>query len=112
LLALLGFGLGSSLDGRSGRGDGTQKWKAVFHALGAAIGPVIGFHAVAHLILWHARLSGRGNEWSGLGAIAGGMVAGVPIGGVLFCLMGLYLGAAVDRRIRNRDAARIGKLGY
>lgn len=108
LFAFLGFWLGSTLDRRSGRRESTQKRKAAFTAFGAAVGPLIGFHAVAQPCVLHTRLSGHGNEWRGLGALVAGALVGVPVGGVLFCLLGLYLGAALDERSGRRHSQTEG----
>lgn len=102
LFALLGFCFGSGLDGGFEAVGASEKWRAVFAAVGAAIGPMIGLHAVARLSL---RLSGHGG-WKGLDALLKGIVSGLPIGGILFCLLGLCAGFLLDRRSRFSDFDR------
>ena len=90
--SLLGFRLGSALDRRARQTDSPQKWQATFTAIGAAVGPVVGFFTVYHLV------GPRGGEYGNLVAFLAGLLLGVPIGGSLFCLLGLCLGSALDRR--------------
>ncbi len=104
LFCLLGFWLGSVLDRRSEHDSSPKKWKALFAALGAAVGPVIGFYAVSVFCVWNIRQSGHGNEFTGLAAMGIGIIFGVPIGGALFCLLGLWLGSALDRPSRLYDS--------
>jgi hypothetical protein len=98
-ISLLGFRLGSMLDERTKRSHSPQKWKATMTALGAAVGPVIGFFAIYCLSL----VSNRGDCMRGFGAFFTGLCHGAPIGGILFCLLGLCLGSALDERSRRDD---------
>jgi hypothetical protein len=94
--SLLGFRLGSMLDERTKRNHSPKNWKATMAALGAALGPVIGFFAVYSISF----MSTTGDCMRGFGAFFAGLLHGAPIGGILFCLLGLCLGSALDERSR------------
>ena len=98
-ISLLGFRLGSILDARTKRSHSPEKWKAAMAALGAALGPVVGFFAVYSISF----ASTTGDCWRGFGAFLAGLLHGAPIGGILFCLLGLCLGSALDARSRRND---------
>jgi MFS family permease len=100
LFCLLGFRLGSVLHRRARRDGSSDKWKGFFSAVGAAVGPLIGFYAVGAVAIWSIRSAGHADEFTGLTAMASAIVLGVPIGGALFCLLGLWLGSPLDRRAR------------
>lgn len=96
VFCVLGIRLASVLGGRARRTKSSQKWQATFAALGTALGPVIGYFAVYCLAP-----SGH-SDVHGPVALAGRLFLGAPIGAILFCLLGLYLGSALDlRSLRN-----------
>ena len=99
-ISLLGFRLGSMLDERPKRSHSPQKWKATMTALGAALGPVIGFFAVYSIAI----MSPPGDCWHKFGAFFAALLQGAPIGGIVFCLLGLCLGSALDERRGLNDS--------
>lgn len=100
----LGFRLGSLLDGRAGRQQSPHKWKALFAALGAAIGPVAGSYAV----IAYVNAAMRGDCMRGLAAVGMVFVQGAPIGSILLCLLGFCVGSAMDERRRGKDSRAEG----
>ena len=99
VFSLFGFCLGARWDRRAGSDEAPQKWKATMAALGAAIGPVVGFFAVYCISL----VSTTGDCWRKFGAFFAGLLHGAPIGGIVFCLLGLCLGEAMDARSRHNN---------
>jgi hypothetical protein len=69
--------------------------KLVFAVGGAVIGIVIGFVAVAGLIV----AIRFGGEMTGVAAVDLGLFIGAPIGGIAFASIGLWL--ARTRRLRD-----------
>jgi hypothetical protein len=99
LFSLLAVRRGSGPDGRAQRTRSPQKWKGAMAALGAAVGPVIGFLATYGLILVSSQ-----EDWRELIAIGAAALYGAPIGCILFCLLGFCLGSALDRRSPRNDS--------
>jgi hypothetical protein len=99
VFAPLGIRLGYALDGQSQQSNAPREWKAPFASLGAAVGPVVGFYVV---FFFAAKTVGQG-EFGGLVAAAYGLLQGVPVGGIVVCLLGFCLGAALDERSRSND---------
>jgi len=99
LFSLLAVRRGSGPDGRAQRTRSPQKWKGAMAALGAAVGPVIGFYATYGLILVSSQ-----EDWRELVAIGAAVLYGAPIGCILFCLLGFCLGSALDRRSPRNDS--------
>ena len=104
VFSLLGFWFGCRLDARSPHTDSPRKWKAVFASLGAAVGPLIGFGALYYYVFLHGE---RGDHWRELDALGAGLFCGVPVGGILFCLLGLCFGCVLDGRLRH-DGSQTG----
>ncbi len=75
-------------------------WKAVFAVLGGVVvGPVVGYFTAYCLFL----VSERGSCMDHFVANAAGWILGVPLGGIVFCFIGFYRGAVLDRRSRRND---------
>ena len=68
--------------------------KRVLAALGAVVGPIIGYFTV----FCFKYASMEGNCMQRFAAFATGLVFGVPIGGIVFCLFGFWLGSAWDKQ--------------
>ena len=103
VFSLLGFWLGCKLDARSRHTASPRKWTAMFASLGAAAGPLIGFGAF-HYAALHGE---RDDHWHELDALAAGLFCGVPVGGILFCLLGFCFGCVLDGRLRH-DGSQTG----
>lgn len=99
VFCVLGIRLAFRLGGRGRRMKAFQKWQAMLAALGTAFGPVIGYFAVYCL-------NAEGKSDGHVPVEFARLFFGAPLGAVLFCLLGLYLGAALDGRSR-RQASRI-----
>ena len=94
-----GLRFGSVLDGRSQHNASPQKWKLVLTTLGAAIGPFVG-HYCAYSLLYESMGGDRMGRF--LAAIHS-LLQGAPSGGIVFCLLGLCLGSALDERSRRKN---------
>jgi len=97
--SVLGFRLGALLDGPAGREPSPQKWKLLFTALGAAMGPAIGSYAV----IAYVNATMPGDCMRGVAALGMVFLQGAPIGCIVFCLLGLCLGSALDERSRRKN---------
>ena len=73
-------------------------WKAVFAAVGAAVGPYIGFFGSRFLAVVSV---GPHHRWHDTGM---DFWFGVPIGAASLCLLGFWLGSALDKRSRLYDS--------
>jgi len=86
---VLGIRLASRLGGRGRRMKAFQKWQAMLAALGTAFGPVIGYFA-AYCLNPEAKSDGH------VPVELARLFFGAPLGTLLFCLLGLYVGGALD----------------
>ena len=75
----------------------TKIGNAIGCAIGAAVGPFIGAAIVFGISLSIEKLGGHANEWTGLASMFAGVAVGFPLGGILFCLLGLKLGSVIAK---------------
>lgn len=71
--------------------------KIVFAAIGAVLGAVIGFSVVAGVAYCYMSLTQNPSEWIAPSSMGFGMIFGIPIGAILFCIIGFKLGAKMDK---------------
>jgi hypothetical protein len=95
VFAGLGFWWGCVLDRRERGARTPQKWRGTFVTLGAALGSGIGYFVGCYIIP-----PGR-SEVHGPVDVAARLMLGVPVGAILFCLLGLCLGSVLDGRSRR-----------
>jgi hypothetical protein len=76
-------------------------WKAVFTILGGVIGPILGYFTVYCLVL----ASESGSCMDKFAANACGWVFGVPLGAVVFGVLGFCRGRVLDHRAKDSVAA-------
>jgi hypothetical protein len=98
--SFLGFRPGSARSGQVDSSDSCQRLNAALPALGAAIGPIIGYFTVYHMAL----ASDKNNCMAGLVGMAMGWFLGVPIGGVALSLLGVHFGRMLDPRAEDNVA--------
>ena len=92
---VLGIRLASTLVGRRQRTNPPQKWQTTLASLGAAIGPAIGYFAV-----YCVNPEGK-SDVHGPAAEFARSFLGAPLGALVFCLLGLYVGEALDGRSKG-----------
>jgi hypothetical protein len=97
VFTLVGFLLGSLGAQSAQESAATRTKKALLCTLGGAVGPFIGFFAIQQIYTCIEHVTGHANEWSGLEATFAGAAAGLPIGGIIFSLIGLAIGSMLTR---------------
>ena len=95
VFCVLGIRLASVLGGRGQRTKPSQKWQTTLAALGTAFGPAIGYFGVYYL-----NPEGKSDVHGPVAEFAR-LVFGAPLGALVFCLLGLYVGEALDGRSRG-----------
>ncbi len=96
----LGFRRGCVLDRRRQGGDLARRWKPTLAATGVVVGTLMGYHVVYYVTL----VNWAGDHWSRFFAWGNGFAQGMPIGGIVFCLLGSCLAEVLDRRSPPSEA--------
>ncbi|MEI7946915.1 MAG: hypothetical protein WCJ02_09470 [bacterium] len=71
--------------------------KFVFAAIGAVLGAFIGFAVVAGVAYYFMSVMQNPREWIAPSSMGFGMIVGVPVGVIVFCIIGFKFGANMSK---------------
>ena len=71
--------------------------KMLFAVIGALLGAVIGFSVVAGVAYCYMSVTQNPSEWIAPSSMGFGMIFGIPIGAIVFSIIGFKFGAKISK---------------